>query len=195
MPDFHILHCMHFYLCILLCEGGEVFETLGELLEKVQGVFLMETTLFLNNCATTKPILIKFCVVRLNCLRRWNTLPFEAFTAVPSLHCRLRLTLHRPSLPFEERQRRRLLVEVTKVRNGPEPEKENRFLVWLNPRTEKYELRQIKDGEWTKFSKEDQATDEDLEAAADEIEMQRKQQSEQHTGKLVSSKVSSLNSQ
>ncbi len=56
----------------------------------------------------------------------------------------------RPSVPYEERLRRDRLYQISVGRNGLNPTKENRHIMWLNPRTEKYELRLIKDGQWAK---------------------------------------------
>ncbi len=82
-----------------------------------------------------------------------------------------------PSLPLEERQKRVLLSEVVNGRNGPEPEKENRCLVWLNLTTEKYELRQVKDGKWVHGSEVKKPTEAELAAAATAI--QKKQANRQ----------------
>ncbi len=56
----------------------------------------------------------------------------------------------RPSLPLSERLRRDCLHQIAIAWNGPSHsvDKKNRSLVWLNLCTEKFELRQVKDGEW-----------------------------------------------
>ncbi len=76
----------------------------------------------------------------------------------------------RPSLSLHEGERRDLLFQVIRARNGQKPDKENRHLVWLNLNTEKYELRQVENGQWVKFSDVAQPTAEELRAAAISIE-------------------------
>ncbi len=88
----------------------------------------------------------------------------------------------RPSLPLEERQRRDQLSQVVKDRNGSNSEKDNRFLVWLNPRSEKYELRQIKDGEWVKSAEVKKPTDAEMAAANAAIEKRQKGWEKKLTG-------------
>ncbi len=81
----------------------------------------------------------------------------------------------RPSLPFEERQRRNQLLEVARARNGKDVPKTDRFLVWLNPRSEKYEFRQVKEGEWVQFSEVKKLTEAELSAAKAAIEKKQKE--------------------
>ncbi len=71
----------------------------------------------------------------------------------------------RPSLPLAERQRREELLAVARARNGSNPPKTDRFLVWLNPRSERYELRQVKNGDWVPFADVKKPLDMELVAA------------------------------
>ncbi len=57
----------------------------------------------------------------------------------------------RPSLPLAERIRKSELLQVAFKRNGPKAERTNRHIVWLNPRTETFELRQIVQGKWVRY--------------------------------------------
>ncbi len=84
-----------------------------------------------------------------------------------------------PSLPLEERKRRSILAEVARGRNGSEPDRDNRFLAWLNLRTEKFELREVKQGKWVNFDDVEQPTEEELEAAAEEIDHKRNERTKQ----------------
>ncbi len=65
----------------------------------------------------------------------------------------------RPSLPLEERQKRDRLFAIAAMRNGwkngQKPsnfDRGNRFFTWLNFRSEKYELRQVRNGEMVRWS-------------------------------------------
>ncbi len=100
----------------------------------------------------------------------------------------------RPSLPLEVRQKRDQLNEVARARNGSDPPKTDRFLVWLNPRSERYELRQVKQGEWVTFADVRKPTDAELATAKAAIEKRFKDR-EVVQKKLSTANSKSLNSQ
>ncbi len=81
----------------------------------------------------------------------------------------------RPSLPLEERQRRDRLLEIARARNGSNPPKTDHFLAWLNPRLERYELRQVKEGEWVPFPEVKKPTDAEFAAAKTAIDKKFKE--------------------
>ncbi len=76
----------------------------------------------------------------------------------------------RPSVSYEERLRRDQLYQISVGRNGQNPTKENRHIVWLNPRTEQYELRLIKDGQWAKLDQIKEPSRIEMEAAVKAVD-------------------------
>ncbi len=78
-----------------------------------------------------------------------------------------------PSLPYDERVWRDRLYHISDAQNGLKPAKENRHLMWLNPRTEKYELQKIKDGQWAKTDEIDAPTADETAAAIKAVDDRR----------------------
>ncbi len=99
----------------------------------------------------------------------------------------------RPSVSYEERLRRDRLYQISVARNGPNPAKENRHLVWLNPRSEKCELRLIKDREWAKAGQIEAQKEDEVAAAVKAVDegramFQKKPDAPMDTGQSTQTK-------